>query len=195
MIRVGSLASLTLALLAGALLLGASGCLSSRPALEPRFYLVPAPAELAPKVAEGAPKLRLGRVSAAPHLRERIAWRLSDVELAFDEEHRWAVPPEEMTRDAIERACFASGRYRSTSERGTGQLEVHLEEFEGNVRDEVGTVVLRLALSTREGMIFSQRVRREVALPETTADALARTLGAALDAAAQEVVTWVQAPN
>lgn len=184
-----------LLLLAGILLLGAAGCLGSRPALEPRFYLLPAPATLAPKVAEGAPKLRLGRVSAAPHLRERIAWRLSDVELAFDEEHRWAVPPEEMTRDAIERACFASGRYRSTGDRGAGQLEVHLEEFEGNVREEVGTVVLRLALNSGEGVIYSQRIRQQVPLQATTADELARTLGAALDAAAEQVVAWVRAPG
>ena len=168
------------------------GCLSSRPALTPRYFVAPTATTAATSIEATAPEFRLGRVTAAPHLRERLAWRLSDVELAFDEESRWAVPPEEMLREAIERASSRSGRLRESKERGIPQLDVSLENFEG--RTENRDALISIRLTWRDGAarsIASRVVRRESPLEEISAESLARALGHALEATAGEVIEWV----
>lgn len=57
--------------------------------------------------AEGtAPKLRLGSVGAAAHLRERMVYRDSPVELGYHEEERWSERPSAYVRRALSRALF-----------------------------------------------------------------------------------------
>src|SRR5689334_5933836 len=55
--------------------------------------------------AEG-PRLRLGRISASSHLRNRMVYRLSDVEVAVYEDRRWTERPEEYVRRALMQALF-----------------------------------------------------------------------------------------
>ena len=81
-------------LVAGAL---ASGCAltSKAKALTPRYFTPslessarehqPAPAPAAEHAKTG---LRLGRVEAAAHLEERIAYRINDAELAYYDDRR-----------------------------------------------------------------------------------------------------------
>ncbi len=169
-----------------------AGCLGSRPALTPRFYLVPTSIAASPLAHNKAPALRLGRVTAAPHLRDRITWRLSDVELAFDEESRWAVPPEDMLKEAIELSCFVTGRLLESKERGTPTLDVHLESFEGRIPESDAVISIRMTLKDGDARSVASRiVRLEPPLSEVRADTLARALGAALDAAATEIAEWV----
>src|SRR5262249_60659521 len=69
------------------------GCLSQNAPATPRYFhpATPAPAASANAAPAGdALKVRLGRVSAAPYLGDRMVVRVSDVEIGFDELHRWA---------------------------------------------------------------------------------------------------------
>lgn len=64
-----------------------------------------APAPSAPGAAAGK-KLRLGSVTAAAHLRERLVFRDSPVELGFHELSRWSERPDAYVRRGMSRALY-----------------------------------------------------------------------------------------
>lgn len=64
-----------------------------------------APAQTAPGAASGK-KVRLGSVTAAAHLRERLVFRDSPVELGFHELSRWSERPDAYVRRGMSRALF-----------------------------------------------------------------------------------------
>src|SRR4029077_4048150 len=78
----------------------------------------------------GAMQLRLGRVSAGPHLRERIVYRDSDHELGYYEDRRWTERPETYLRRALARALFEERGLLRVVSGGAPTLEVELVAFE-----------------------------------------------------------------
>jgi len=171
-----------------------AGCIESRPPLEPRFYLVPTSFEVPQRGEEGAPAVRISSVTSAAHIGERICWRLSDVEVAFDDENRWAVDPRELVRDALEQACFAEGALRQSTERRGAELSVHLEGFEGELEAKEARIVLRAQLSTqRDTAQFQHRVSFQRSLSGTQTEDLVRVLGELLETAVTEVAKWAEA--
>src|SRR5262245_18477693 len=94
----------------GTLLVGlvALGACLLRSADRPRFFR-PASATLdgaatdgtEPPVADGIP-VRLRAVRSQPFLRERILWRVSDVEYAFYEQRRWIDLPAHYVERALQ---------------------------------------------------------------------------------------------
>ncbi|MDB4990578.1 MAG: hypothetical protein JWN04_5756 [Myxococcaceae bacterium] len=122
---------------ASAGLLGAlcalSGCafFGKQPPLRPRYFEAEADApegELHP-VAAGAPGLRLGHVVGSSHLRELIAYHVSEHELGFYEERRWTERPEHYLRRALAHALFEE-RGLTNLVSGVGPtLEVELTDF------------------------------------------------------------------
>src|SRR3954464_15154107 len=75
-------------------------------------------------------QLRLGRVEAWSHLRERMAVRTSTRELTYREDRRWTERPEVYLRRALSRALFEErGVVESLSGRGSS-LDVELIAFE-----------------------------------------------------------------
>jgi ABC-type uncharacterized transport system auxiliary subunit len=110
------------------------------------YYSVVQPkvTETAP-VAADAPRVRLGRVYPASHLRSRVVHRESATELGMYESRRWAESPHETVRRALERAMFARGLLATG---GTPfALEVEVFAFE-EVRapHEAGRVGVRYRL-------------------------------------------------
>jgi cholesterol transport system auxiliary component len=119
------------------LVIGASGCalLGKSDALAPRYFspdLATATAA-GSKAASGqgatALELRLGRITAASYLGERIVFRDSNYELNFYEERRWTERPEAYLRRALSQALFQEhGLQRIVSGAGP-TLDVELIEF------------------------------------------------------------------
>jgi cholesterol transport system auxiliary component len=118
--------------LALCVLLGASGCalLGKSDALGPRYF---SPEGASSRVAAPAPasglELRLGRITAAPYLGERIVFRDSRYELGFYEERRWTERPESYLRRALSRALFEELGVRRIVSGAGATLDIELSEF------------------------------------------------------------------
>jgi cholesterol transport system auxiliary component len=198
------------ALVALAAALLGSGCAftSKGEALTPRYFS-PAPASEPPEPAapEGAPappELRIGRIEPAAHLEERIAYRISDSELAYYEDRRWTEPPEQFVRRALERELFESHAFRRVISGAAPTLDVEVlsfEEVRPNVEEGLGTPRARLSL------LITLRDERHALLERTlsieaplelgsNADegrALARAMAGALGRATRDVAERVAA--
>jgi cholesterol transport system auxiliary component len=116
--------------------LGACGCalLGKSEVLGPRYFSPEgvssraAARSSAPSVASGL-ELRLGRITAAPYLDERIVFRDSSYELGFYEERRWTERPESYLRRALSRSLFEELGVRRIVSGAGPTLEVELSEF------------------------------------------------------------------
>ncbi|MBK8979119.1 MAG: membrane integrity-associated transporter subunit PqiC [Planctomycetes bacterium] len=159
-----------------------AGCLSSNPPVEPRFFEPPAPAGPLPELAG----FELGRVTCAPHLDARMTWRLSPVEVAFDERNRWIAPPDVLVGAALAARRPAAGA-------PAARLDVHVTAFEA-VRGQ--DLRARVALRATVTPLIEAGPDRVAARCEATAERelasdapaeLATGLGAALDAALREL--------
>ena len=74
-------------------------------------------------------QLRLGRVSAAPYLGERIVFRESEYELGFYEERRWTEKPGAYLKRALSRSLFEEHGVRRIGSGPGPTLEVELTEL------------------------------------------------------------------
>src|SRR5690606_27456135 len=134
--------------------------------------------------AAGA-RLRLGRISASDHLRERIVFRTSEVELAAYEDRRWTEEPEEYLRRSLARALFEDqGLVQAIAGAGP-TLDVELLAFDEVRRgdDRSALVVARVALHDDRVVLDGTTVRVEVPVgdPADAPGRLAHAMGAALD--------------
>ena len=75
-------------------------------------------------------RLRLGRVSAWAHLRERMVVRNSPQELSFAEDRRWTERPEVYLRAALERTLFEERGLVEALAGSAPTLDVELAAFE-----------------------------------------------------------------
>src|SRR5687768_6369916 len=74
----------------------------------------------------GGARLRLGRVSAGKHLRERIAFRRSEHELGYYDDRRWTEQPDVYLRRALSAALFEERGIHRVVSSGSPTLEVEL---------------------------------------------------------------------
>lgn len=175
----------------GALFLGCA-LTSKGDALSPRFFS-PEPISVArsPKAAQ-AFGLRLGQISSASHLDERIAYRVGGSEMGFYDDRRWTEIPEAYLRRALDRELFEQ-RGLSRIVNGEGPtLDVELTAFE-ELRSK--------PLKARVTIAFSLRDERHSLIERTLdieqpvsgqrgadpARQLAETMTAALDSAVREL--------
>jgi cholesterol transport system auxiliary component len=75
-------------------------------------------------------ELRLGNITAASYLDERMVFRDSTVELGYYQEKRWTEAPEEYLRRQLERALFEEIGLRHVVSGSAPTLEVELTAFE-----------------------------------------------------------------
>jgi len=75
-------------------------------------------------------QLRLGQVSAASHLDERIAYRVRGTEMGFYEDQRWTENPEAYLRRALERNLFEERGISRVIAGGAPILDIELTAFE-----------------------------------------------------------------
>ena len=112
MTRSLSIAAVTVALTLVSGLVAGCALTSKGPTRDPRIFrpaletgsLPDSAAFTAPK--PGGPALRIGRIKGSADLREDMAYRVSEVEVGFYEDRRWAERPEQYVRRALVRALF-----------------------------------------------------------------------------------------
>src|SRR5438094_7908239 len=120
-------------LLVGLLVLG--GCLL-RTADPPRFFrpssatLEAAAEDQADPPAAGGIALRLRGVRSEPFLRERIVWRVSDVEYGFYEQRRWIDLPAHYVERALRIRLQSTPGLRLTTDSRAAALRVDVLAFD-----------------------------------------------------------------
>ena len=189
----------TSAIAAAALLAGCA--LTSRPKpVEIRYF---SPASQPPGAAgaparqalAGAPRLRLGRVTSSAHLRSRIVYRTSKVELAAYDQRRWTDEPEVYLRRSISRALFDERPLTEAVSGPAPTLDLELLGFEEVRRGDArsGRVELHYTLHDEDDVLASGRV--DVERPASTAsmEDVVGAIAAALDEASSEVAGVVAA--
>jgi uncharacterized lipoprotein YmbA len=170
------------------------GCLSQNPPIELRYFRPLLPDAVADP-APGEPReLRLDRVTAAPHLRERMVWRSSDIELGFDDVNLWIADPAALVEDALVRVLFLERGFAATDARDAPSLDVHVTAFEEVIGSSRSCEVeLRVAYrAASDGPQRTRLIRREAPIGAPGPEAFVRAAGRALHAAALELADWLQ---
>ncbi len=177
---------------------GMSGCalLSKSDAVPVRYFALESPKTTgasSASAAQAAPglDLRLGKVATASYIRERVAYRPSDHELAYYEQWRWTERPDAVLRRALGRELFET---RALKQRVTGTgitLEVEVDAFEELKAPEHRAHVALTWLLRDDHDVFVQRtfaVDKPIAdnEPASIAVALADALAASVTSIANE---------
>ncbi|MEM7165657.1 MAG: ABC-type transport auxiliary lipoprotein family protein [Planctomycetota bacterium] len=179
------------------LLCGLTGCLSQTTPVEIHYYSPNFPIETRELLRDRFPKdqaadLRLRPVTAAATISESLTWRVSAVEVAFDETNRWAVAPAKLLTAALNRHLYLDGPfYVWANDRSQPNLYVDLLAFEGNSSNN--TALVRLSVKLRHAK-RQVPAAREFECVKTLANreprTLARALSLGLDELAHEVAMW-----
>lgn len=173
-------------------LLGGCALTSKGEALTPRYFtpLLERDAPAQPTTARPSAELRLGMVAPAAHLEQRIAYRVSDTELAYYDDRRWSAPPEELVRRALERELFEGRGLSRVMSGAAPTLDIDVIGFE-ELREQPprARVSLRVTLhdDRRAQLERTFSVDVPVADGADTGPALARAMAGALSAAIQQV--------
>jgi cholesterol transport system auxiliary component len=127
-------APLLLAALAALLALGCALTSKSDPGV-PRFFSPESSSEGTPRAAPApasapAAELRLGRVTGASYLDDRLVYRDSDYELGYYQERRWTEAPEQYLKRRLSRVLFEERGVRRVVGGAAPTLEVELVAFE-----------------------------------------------------------------
>jgi cholesterol transport system auxiliary component len=190
-------------------LLGAAGCaltcgvtacaLSSKgEPLTPRYFSVAEAGALAApeqRAASSPLSLRLGRLEAAAHLEERMAYRIHAAELGYYEDRRWTEPPEAYLRRALERELFEERGLRRIVSGPAPALDVELVGFEElRYGGERARVALRFTVYDDREAWLESSLDVERPLPQGSGPtALAVALSGALSGAVQQLAEKVAA--
>jgi uncharacterized lipoprotein YmbA len=179
--------------------LAANGCLSKLGAGDPtpiRFYsAAPAVGEVTGDAAgEPGPSLRMRRVTAAVHLRERMVWRADDVEYGFYESRRWTEQPAAWVEAALANELAGAHGVVCTEHVGALTLDVNLIGFEEVLSPHGARVGLELNLTSRDGAkLLATRVEANVPIARDEGGEVARSMRKALQDAVTEAATAVAA--
>ena len=169
------------------LVVALAGCtlFSKAPPLDIRYY-EPKLVTSGASGEESTTKIRLGQVSSGSHLRSRIAYRLSPTGIELYETRRWAEPPSDYVRRALEQELVRRGALVTGGK--ALELEVEVIAFE-EVRAPklAGRVALRYLLIAdrdvvREGLIEVERPAG------ADFESVVVAIGQALDEASRRVV-------
>jgi cholesterol transport system auxiliary component len=202
-VRLLSLAVATVACMSGCALLT-----KSEP-LTPRFFSVEPPSmppSRPPAAGSGALELRLGRVTSAAFLGERIVYRMSASELGFYEDRRWTEKPEAYFRRSLVRALFEDAAFAHVVAGAGPQLDVDLVEFtELKGAEHVARVRAVFALFEARYVRAEGTVTAEVPVAPVTeakgdadadaeaeAEAVVAAMSRALDGAVGQIVVRVR---
>jgi len=201
MSRIGNLWRRTLIGACCALPLGCA-LTSKAEVLTPRYFSPePVAATRSPKVGETL-ELRLGQVSSASHLDERIAYRVAGAEMGFYDDQRWTENPEAYLRRALERDLFEERGLSRIVAGGTPILDIELtafEELRGNPTKARVAVTFSLRDDRRSVVERTLDLQRPVVqtagadAAQRLAETLTRTLNEAVRAVGDEVVENLRA--
>jgi ABC-type uncharacterized transport system auxiliary subunit len=141
-------------------------------------------------------ELRLGRIEAAAHLEQRLAYRSNESELGYYDSWRWTEPPEAYLARALAQQLFEQRALVHVVSGPAPTLDVELSSFE-ELRSgaQRARVELRLILRDERRSLLERTLRVERAIapgtPEDEPLRLTRALSAALEEAVGKVVVLV----
>jgi cholesterol transport system auxiliary component len=170
-------------LLAVAILPACLGGLGPGDPVPIRYFSAAAPGGTTSERMQNPPTLRLRRVTSGSHLRERMVWRVSDVEYGFYENSRWTEMPVAWLEQALAREFFEVRGLQRTDLSSAPTLDVHLTAFEEVMAPEHSArVAVVVRLSGPGGQNLLERTLERVEPVEgddlaRVAEATARALG------------------
>jgi cholesterol transport system auxiliary component len=178
-------------------------------ALAPRYFSPPLEPPRAPPPEPASPasaapdravppslELRVGRIEAAAYLEERMAYRVSESELAYYDDRRWTEPPERFVRRALDRELFETRRFRRVVSGDAPTLDVDVQSFE-ELRGSAPSARLSLAITLRDDRhallerTITMVAPLELGARRDPAAALAASMGGLLERAAKEIADRV----
>ena len=171
-----------------------SGCLSVGDAPVVRYWR-PAPVVWPLLSTQSPTPVRLSTESS-PVVDTTMTWRLSNVEVAFDGQNRWADKPARVVEEALREALFARGPFVGSERGSVARLDVRVTKFEGE-RGSAPFAELRLEATWTEPdrdsasrpAAFDARVR----LTRADASSLATGMGGAIEEAVSDLRDWLVA--
>ena len=178
--------------------LPACALLGKNPPLVPRYFTpaieTPAPKSEAPPQSDQ--RLRLGRVEASAHLRERMAYRTSGQEIGYYNERRWTERPESYLRRSLSRSLFEIRGVTRAVSGAAPTLDAELvafEEIKGDSHRVRVEVVMSLDDPTLGSVQRTVTVEREVSGddqddPTPVVQALAQALSEAVEQICDRVI-------
>jgi len=184
-------------LLAGLVVLG--GCLL-RTSDSPRFFRPGSAAidataedEAAPP-APGAIAIRLRGVRSEPFLRERIVWRVSEVEYGLYEQRRWIDLPAHYVERALRTRLRETPGLRLTEDPRGPTLRVDVLAFDDVLAPtHAANVALAVTLGDREhGRLLERTFNARVGIGDGDPASMAKAMGQALDDAVAQVADAVR---
>jgi cholesterol transport system auxiliary component len=158
----------------------------------------------APEIDAHPAELRLGRITAASYLGERIVFRDSNYELGYYEERRWTERPESYLRRAVARALFEDRGLRRVVSGASPTLDIELSELAELrspplVRVRATYVLYDERLVRRQATLTVERPIPSAASPsqsaETAARAMADAFGDAINQMADRVAADLRRPS
>jgi len=176
-----------------------SGCLL-RTSEPPRFFR-PASAtldaaagdEAVPPATEGIP-IRLRAVRSEPFLRERIVWRVSEVEYGFYEQRRWIDLPAHYVDRALRIRLRSTPGLRLTNDPRAAAIYVDVLAFDDLLMPtHAASVTLAVALEDpTRGRPWERTFSARANIGDDDPTSMARAMGQALDEAVAQVADAVK---
>ena len=184
-------------LLVGLLVLG--GCLLRTPD-PPRFFrpgsaaLEAAAEDQADPRAAGGIAIRLRGVRSEPFLRERIVWRVSEVEYGLYEQRRWIDLPAHYVEQALGRRLRATPGLRLTNDPQAVALHVDVLAFDDVLAPtHEANVTLAVTLEDRaHGRLLTRTLDARAGIENDDPASMATAMGQALDDAVAQVADAVR---
>jgi len=176
-----------------------SGCVF-RSADAPRFFrpgsvtLDAAASNEATAPAKGEIPVRLRAVRSEPFLRERIVWRVSEVEYGLYEERRWIDLPAHYVQDALRTRLRETPGLRLTDDPRAPALHVDVLAFDDVLRPaHEANVALVIALDdAARGRLLTRTFDARVGIENDEPASMAKAMGEALDDAVAQVAEAVR---
>jgi ABC-type uncharacterized transport system auxiliary subunit len=179
-----------------------TGCLGARGFTPVRYYSLEPLSDNTPRATRSwATPLGIQPFAAATRYRERMLYRLSEVEVNFYEYDRWVEPPEEMVTRIVAAALRASGLFPQVRQAANLQLPAWLlsavllrfDEVRGAQQSRAECWLrLELRRARDERLLWSKTLRAAAPLSNKSAAALAAAMTVAVQQIAQQLISELQ---
>lgn len=144
------------------------------------------------------PEIRLGRVSAGAHVRERIAYRDAAYEVGYYDDQRWTERPEIYVRRGITRTLFEERGFVRTLGGAAPTLDIEVLAFD-EIRSPTGRaarVELKVVLYEERAIIYEETVTIDRVAAASggkpRVEDVVAAMGEALDVASEHVAKRIE---